>query len=398
MWCVPLFLFGLRIINPGAGWETLGMLMFLPIWYPILALVCMIPRRVWRNRSGKVAQPPALLLGAMVLFWVGMFLSFVSLRGMADSGSVASALGESLPAFDARGEGVVFTIGALLAVIGLIGALVWAGAARVGRAPRRAGWLAIAVPIALVPLAVLAGWLVQFALMSTASDPAGRTEFAASRMTVVETATANTGYWEETQQATVPLRAALADDGWRISFGGVVSDDRDRARRVVASGSWAARSTEPAEVLAERARAALAEGGWAPDPESGHRWGWLRENDPLRSDTEVSVELHDPEAVGDLPTIVMWSRTDDGFLAQLQFWTVEETGATGIHLTVSGPSYWKGPYVTWYEPEVREAFGDAEVQHPAGGYRATEWPELGPIERTVFPFDDADNFPGEHTA
>src|SRR5690606_34065336 len=121
IWVIPLLLFLARIFLPGAGWETLALLLYFLIWYPLLALTGMVPRWVWRRRvdragQGRETPPPASLLACMVAHWCGLALAVVAAPGLSDGAGLNPLISKLFPVLDSRGLQIVGVGAVLLAL------------------------------------------------------------------------------------------------------------------------------------------------------------------------------------------------------------------------------------------------------------------------------------------
>lgn len=398
IWVVPLAILAVRLFVAGGGWDLLFLIIYAPIWYPVLGVLGMIPRWTWRQRAGKHADPPAGIMRGFIVHWSGLLLMAIAAPGVGDSGAFASLLRREVHFFDERGEQTVTGIGLFCALAGLLIAIVVAGSRNPAAAPAgtRSGWLTLGAWL-VIPLALALGCAAQLLGMSAATDAAGRTELQASRLSRLEAATAEQGYWDELQRVVIPVREALAPRGWQLRSGSGIHDWDLGDNRLAARAVWEMRSDSSAEELVEQLRAELRRGGWQADPEAAQERGWIEPNDLQTGASDVAFESKSLNTVGD-NIMTLWSKDGTGNHLSINFWIVEKTGATGVQVIADGPEYWTGPRLTWREPELAELGGSTEYLPPRGGMRADEWPALGPVERGSLSFIEDDAiFPGEGT-
>lgn len=124
VWIVPLLLLALRYVMPGVGWETIALILYGPIWYPLLAGAAWAPRIIWRARAGKLRQPPRALAACILLHWGGLLLAVLTGRGVGDLELFDSMLGRLLPFLGPVAQDVTLYAALALAAVGLLGA--WA--------------------------------------------------------------------------------------------------------------------------------------------------------------------------------------------------------------------------------------------------------------------------------
>lgn len=395
-WGVPAAAFGIRALTPDAGWETLILMLFAPLWYPILCVLGLLPRWIWRARAGTLSGAPAPLMGLMVVHWGALLLAACSLRGAGDSSSMDSTLLQLFPVLDERAENVVFGIAVPLAVLSLVAAIVVAGAAgtRTGAAShgsRRGAWITVAA--LLLPAVIVAGAAVsQLSRMHGERDHAGRTELQATRMSIAETAAAQRAAWEQTQLLAQPVRASVTAEHWMVlGTSGLTSYELpDTQWR--ATADWRTRVDEDLESVAERVRTTLAAEGWRANPAGIEGREWVLEHGGEARETAATFEAHEP-APGDAenprpgrpatgPTVWLWAIHDDGSLATIMLQAAPGGESTTVDVTVDSPAYWGEDTRFWWGNRYPDIVGTEELVVPPAGFAASEWPDLAPMERS----------------
>lgn len=155
-WLVPVFALVLRFLTPQAGWETLILAVAVPVWVPIVAVLIMVPRWIWRSRAGREVEPPALVTAAGVAHWGGLLMISFAMRGTGDTSSNSSILLDSVPALGEGGETLVLIAATLLSGAALLTAIAAAMFMRVDRARGPRGWVPVTVAL-LLPWLLVAG-------------------------------------------------------------------------------------------------------------------------------------------------------------------------------------------------------------------------------------------------
>lgn len=130
VWAIPLALFALRFFHETSGFETLALMVYLPIWYPVLGGLGMTPKWVWRYRAGQGVRPPALVPVAMAVHWVGLLLAVLALRGQGDSMTFPSPLEQLVPGLPEGLSLPILVASLTLALLGLVAAIAAAAFAR----------------------------------------------------------------------------------------------------------------------------------------------------------------------------------------------------------------------------------------------------------------------------
>ncbi|TDP90815.1 hypothetical protein EDF62_2467 [Leucobacter luti] len=387
VWLVPIAAGCLRFLTPDGGWESLFLLVFAPLWLPVLAVLGLVPRWVWRSRAGKNAPPPALLLGLMVLHWGMQFLAAASLRGIGDSGSFDSAVALTFPALDERAESIVLSCAFFGLLTALLASIVLAAVARPERQRTPRGWIPVMIALLIPGLVIAVAWAAQLAQMSGERDAAGRTELEASRLSVAESVSAQEAGWEEVQSIAQPIRTAVAGEHWLpLGSSGVSAYDAPRAQLRV-SADWRTRVPEPLDDVLATMRTALAAEGWKPDCAAAEQWGWGIGDGATEQETSASCEVRDSATDESGVQTRAYARRDDGSTAVIDL-TAQPSGAvTTVDVLIAGPGYWGESDGLWWDPQHADLVGTERFVVPESGYAADAWPDLGPFERSSLTLD-----------
>ena len=223
-WFLVPALFLFRGMCGVGGWESLFLVLVSPVLVPALGLLGALPRFVLRHR-GHTSIPALVGVPMVVCAW-GLALLMFSMRGATDGPSVDSVLRQLFPAVSQRAELLTLGIAAWMIPIAYLAALVLACVLRPSRRPVLADLSAavalLAVPLLLWPIVAA----VDTAAMRGERDFSGAQESDVAELTLADQRERQERQWDETQEELVPLRAAIAPDGW-LATGGGVDSERD---------------------------------------------------------------------------------------------------------------------------------------------------------------------------
>lgn len=379
-WLLPVVLIASYSFSDSAGWDGFFLVLFSPLLVPALALLGSLPRFIMRRRGHTAA--PVAMWAMLAAHWWGAAFFFWSIRGTGDSGSLGSMLGEAL-GLSERGEAAVGAVALGCVVVAWVAELTAAGASPQRSevspvAPNRALSLVSGLSFALVPLLLLGlGMLVSLvgpapgagggtgSGLAGSADPTrpdglGDTAEEARAVTDAEAVRARQARaWEQTQEAVVPLRASLAEEGWTLYNTDPNGIDPWSAReegRYAVDVAWMLEREATVEQLFEAASAAVTDGGWS-----------------IVSTSTPDPDFHSLEAVG-----------PEGHEAQIDVHPAHEPddGVSLMRLTVRSPGYWaEGASADWSgmhdaaELDALLGFGvSAGAEQPE--FSAYEWPPL----------------------
>ncbi|MBK0420370.1 hypothetical protein JD276_15175 [Leucobacter sp. CSA1] len=412
-WLLPVALVLMRL--PSGGWETLILLFSAPLWWPVCALLALLPRFVLRRR-GYRAMPTSVGLAMLGCFW-GLLAVFASLRATGDSGSHDSPMRELLPWIPQRVEDITATLGAIVVlvswIVAAVGAFVLprsagggsaASSPRAGRdadpdaalpaagtgPPARSGEGLLGIGLFAIPILlvlVVAG--VDRVAMHGEADWAGEREVDVAGLSSREGAARQERHWEAAQEALQPARCAIDEAGWLTgTFGGVrVEDSGPEPHGYTVAVSWDSIVEGAPDEVGERVLAIVEGEGWRLHGEAGGTWGPIPERE-VETDDDGSVNW------------VRYSlRNDRGYSLMLTAGLPEEPryssrplpppGSAIITLRVESGPYWleSRGNVDW---DRGTPFAEAEplwADDPPVVFACDEWPELRLVENQPLTVD-----------
>lgn len=228
-WALPPVLMLVRFAG-GGGWESLFMLVSLPVWWPALALLGLLPKLILRRR-GYASVPVAVGVALAGCVW-GLLGFCLSLRGVGDSGSVDSGLAAFAPGATARVQDAIAGVSIAVVPLCYAAAVVCALAAKrrdgAPRAERPLGTLVLLIGIVAVPILIgLVGAGIGRAAMHGARDSAGSQEVDVVDLTPEQGRARQERNWDAAQRELAGARRAIGADGWLLGApGGIIDEDR----------------------------------------------------------------------------------------------------------------------------------------------------------------------------
>lgn len=391
-WLLVPVLFLFRGMCGVGGWESLFLVLVSPVLVPALGLLGALPRFVLRHR-GHTSIPALVGVPMVVCAW-GLALLMFSMRGATDGPSVDSVLRQLFPAVSQRAELLTLGIAAWMIPIAYLAAVVLASALRPSRRPvladLSAGLAFVAVPLLLWPIVAA----VDSAAMHGERDFGGAQESEVAELPLGEQRERQERQWDETQEALVPLRTAIAPDGW-LATGGGVDSERDGLEplgyRLFAHWERGLDGT-PEEVAARMLDLAAGE-GWRPE-EGDSRAYTARPDEP-------GLVVEDENGV--LESVRYDFSDDRGYALTLWVDTPEEPEGLGadeagvagtegadpeapddtvsrtsvLRLSIESGAYWqsRGEQYDWYRSSSDSELAELLADLP-DTFASDEWPGL----------------------
>ena len=394
-WLLPPAVFLMLWLGESGGWEMLILLLASPLLLPAMALLGLLPRWIRRRRLGIDGSNTPLSV-SLIVHWWSLVLLAASHRGIGDSGSVDSLLGEAF--FELReplemqlfGTAILLLLGSYASVFACAMLPAGGGGGAGGGSSAKRPWYEgrdawTGVAMLLVP-ALMAGGI------------AGG--IALGKADAERTIGALEARWEEMQQRAAPLRAGIAPADWYLSGGGARETDGAEAGGRPGSAyrvsfSWQRSSDEPLDAVLERARGAAESQGWKLRPSAvddehavedgalpGTRTEFVAEDETgyellLRAETRETL-------LGTEETALLGAAEEAGEEA------VRET-ETLLVLSLASPPIPASDdlWIDWrarLAPEERETELDPREAWagPVQSFSAEEWPSLAHAASTMF--------------
>ncbi|MFA7498787.1 MAG: hypothetical protein WCY76_08870 [Leucobacter sp.] len=412
-WLLPVVLFVFLFFGGTGGWEMLFLLLLSPVLLPIYALANVLPRFLMR-RAGGFRSSTTLVSIAMIANWWSLILLALSNRGVGDSGSVDSVLGEMFFGVREPLEEGLFVVGWVCLVVSYGVALAGAffaiaksrriraasidqaaaqeagqeaeqeagqeaeqaagqGAAQESAPTWRDGstwvWFAgIAAP-ALLALAVGVG-------------------VAVAGVQTQQVAERQEARWEVLQEELSPIRAAISNGAdWTVAGGRAWADSPGwgSPEEIVVTSSWRYVSDEPVNAVEDRALAAARTAGWELSPaEVDEDWA-LRDGSLPNTRVEFAGERADGARF--TLTVDRHERHVDPMLEDSERITETRTRITAETAPERVPS---DLWINWRERIPAEEQGwelDPDAYAPESPVRTfgpDEWPSLAKVDSTMF--------------
>lgn len=378
-WVLPPVLVLVRF--PGGGWETLGMLFALPLWWPAVSLLSLLPRLILRKRGFDVL-PAAVGIPMVGVLW-GFVIFMLGMPGEGDSGSSPSPLGGLLPFLGQRSEQITFMLALLVVVSSWIVAVVTASIAKPGGTETRHGKRIIIGAVSVVVGFILAVLSITVVTMIGPKDAAGDRELTAALMGKHQAMERQEAHWDELQQDLQPVREIVADDGWIVDGWSGARSDRGGTYWMVAN--WTRFMEGSVPEVAHKTRTQLETEGWALHEPDAVKWG----------DAPAEVTLEDAE--GHIRYVSYLLRDAAGLEVSVTVETpqsnavvvADEVPPGNVLVTVSTHSDWywlergesrKILATDWVTDDSAEKVVQLGSPKPTL-FAANEWPDLAQIQK-----------------
>lgn len=395
-WGLPVLLFFV-VAAGGGGWEMLFAMIFSPVLLPVMALTNLVPRMVMRRAAGLRSSATPVSI-AMIVHWWALALVALSHRGIGDSGSVDSWLGERFFGVREPLEATLFAIGLIAVLFSYTAALLFAvvavsdlreAAAAGGEgspqpAPCPDPWWArgavwVVVSAVLVPVLVVGG-------IATGA--------AVGRHIAARVAAEQTETWERLQGRAGEVRGRISQGHWYLESARAGADRagwEPGPDTYSVSFDWRLTSDAAVAELAERARAAAEAEGWslAPIPVE-----IADEDVEVVSGSQLAYAATNSE--GDRLELLVERRfapvepQPDGVDAPAEAETDAHTETRLVLRMESGQRPLPDDlWIDWRErttPEERETeiAADGWIDGAPRGFAADEWPSLAHAQITMF--------------
>lgn len=283
-WLAPPILVLMRLGN--GGWESLFLLITLPLAWPTVSLLAMLPRFVLRKR-GFTSLPISVGI-AMFSSMLGMVVGLLSMPGTSDVGHMDSPLRDSGVFQSSRAEEIAFDASITLCLVGYVVALVCAFSLRRSSPglqndgpPRNAlsrwspefrlgaGILLVAIGFPLV----VTGTVVAFKFGE--KDAAGDREIDVAWLSAEQSRARQEQHWDEAQKDLQATRRAISDKHWLVGeYGGTWGESNGTSQdtRYRISADWDLKREGNPESVGSSLLVAIEGQGWKLHPDDSDPW------------------------------------------------------------------------------------------------------------------------------
>lgn len=396
-WLLPVVLFVFLFFGGTGGWEMLFLLLFSPVLLPLYALANVLPRFLMRQ-AGGFRSSTTLVSIAMIVSWWSLILLALSNRGIGDSGTVDSVLGEMFFGVREPLEEGLFVAGWVCLVLSY-GVAIAGAILAISKSRRiRAAAVNQTVDPALAHTAPLASaptwrdrstwvWLAGIAAPALVAVAVGA-GVAVAGVQAQQVAERQEARWEVLQEELSPIRAAISGDAeWTVAGGQawVDSPGWGSPEEIVVTSSWRFVSDEPVDAAVDRALAAARTAGWELSPvEVDEDWA---ARDGSLPNTRVEFTGERADGARFTLTVDRHERLVDPMSEDSERITETRTRITAETTPERVP---RDLWIDWRERIPAEEQGwelDPDAYAPESPVRTfgpAEWPSLAKVDSTMF--------------
>lgn len=148
---LPAAIAVVRLIG-GAGWELVMMIMFSPIWIPLLGIAEWLPRIILRARSFR--RSPTVLTGLFFSHWMCVLVVFWSFQPIVEMGEQPSLMRQLLPFLTVTEAIALGTVALFAAIATWVTMIVYVSLAK-PHAHKRYGALTAALAAVFTPIVLV---------------------------------------------------------------------------------------------------------------------------------------------------------------------------------------------------------------------------------------------------